>query len=94
MRLYHSEQVALTPMDVEAIRALRACRFLPGSFAKGLARSLYALVDAGAACISVRQKYWLWELCYRYRRQIAGDVRNEAQRRHEPPKDFRQPLLW
>ena len=88
------DKVPLSPLDIAAIEQLHRCRFFPGSFPKRFARSLFAQADAGNLLVSRKQLYWLWELCFRFRRQIGGEVKEEVIRRRTKPKDFRQPTLF
>jgi hypothetical protein len=63
----------MTKAEVRMASALGACRFTPGSFDKGFARSLAEQARATAK-ISARQAELLPQLVQRYRRQIPAEV--------------------
>ncbi len=90
--------LSLTDLDRAAAFQLADCTFRPGSFEKRFARDIASLVALGRAVLTPRQLYYLWKLCYRFRRQLTGPVRAEAERRHAPPpavaKGFKQPTLF
>jgi hypothetical protein len=63
------ELVKMSERDCEAVAALNACVFLPGSYNKRFAGSM-ASAAASTKVITKKQRLNLWRLVYRYRRQI------------------------
>jgi hypothetical protein len=67
--------VPLTDLDRAAVTALWGCRFLPGSFTKRFARTVYARVlslttEGRPVTLSPKQYALLWALCRKFRGQI------------------------
>jgi hypothetical protein len=81
-------RVPLTGLDELAVAGLHACRFVPGTFAKRFARTVYdRIVGLGAEgrviTLSPKQYALLWKLCRQYRRQIRDQrVLAEAEAVH------------
>lgn len=57
-----------TDRDIQAIKALRKCTFLPGSYNKRFVRSLYSMALTQEPMTN-NQLVNLWRLVWRYRRQ-------------------------
>lgn len=62
----------MSPIEVKACQALAACTFLPGTPHKRFARDMGEQARAEQPLISEGQARWLWQLVYRYRRQISS----------------------
>lgn len=54
----------ITNTELRIIRALKNCRFLPGSFDKKLSN------EFPLKGVSPLQRYWCYKLGYKYRKQI------------------------
>lgn len=54
--------------EVQILKVLKRCSFLPGSFDKKFAREIDILN------ISPLQKWWIYRLGYKYRKQINNDI--------------------
>jgi hypothetical protein len=65
MQFWKLTAVKATETELELLAALRACRFQPGSFDKKLPRE----IDPND--ISPRQRWYLYKLGYKYRKQIG-----------------------
>lgn len=61
---------AMDEMDKRAACALGCCTFLPGAPAKGFAQEMAAKARHCEPTITEKQRAWLWQLVYTYRRQI------------------------
>lgn len=57
-----------TDTEIKIIRLLSACRFLPGSFDKKFSKQI------DIHNISPLQKWWIYKLGYKYRKQIKNDA--------------------
>lgn len=60
----------MTPLDKRAACALGCCTFLPGAPAKGFAQEMAAKARHCEPTITEKQRAWLWQLVFTYRRQI------------------------
>lgn len=80
------ERVPISDRQRRFLRALDACTFLPGSWAKRFVRDLQ-----GAEALTPRQAVALEHLAFRYRRQILG----KAMARHidASPREHRHDLF-
>ncbi len=74
----------MTPLEREATKALGACRYLPGSFAKRWGRTVAKWPDERELTLS--QKHRLWEQCWTFRRQLPPDVARMARMLREISK--------
>lgn len=57
-----------TDTEIKILKRLSRCRFLPGSFDKKFSR------DINTQNISPLQKWWIYKLGYKYRKQIGNDA--------------------
>jgi len=94
MRTITPAKVSLSSIDIAAVHQLRGCRLRPGSWPKRFARTIAEQVDAGNCLVTMKQLYWLWKLCYTFRRQIHGETLEEAIRRHTKPRAWVQGMLF
>jgi hypothetical protein len=61
--------------------------YLPGSFDKRFGRNMAALAEAEEYALSERQRWLLWRMVWRYRRQIGSQLLiAEALRRADDPE--------
>lgn len=63
----------MEPIEINAAVLLGSARFSPGSFHKRFARQLAAQARTDNPTITQKQAALLWELCWRYRKQITGE---------------------
>ncbi len=54
--------------EIEILKKLAGCSYLPGSFDKKFPREI------DVKNISPLQKYWIYKLGYKYRKQIKNDI--------------------
>lgn len=66
------EYLPMTEAEKEACRALEKCTYFPSSFEKRFARSMANQVKQEIPQMTARQRNWLWQQVYRYRRQIKN----------------------
>lgn len=59
----------MEPRHYEAIKMLKCCRFLPGSWDKRFVNDMSYLSEY--AMLTAKQEEWTEKMLYRYRRQLA-----------------------
>ena len=57
-----------TDTEIKILNRLLSCRYLPGSFDKKFPREI------DTTNVSPLQKYWIYKLGYKYRKQIGNDI--------------------
>jgi hypothetical protein len=75
----------MTDLEKEAATQLGLCRLPPATSTKRLARSMAMQAEMNEPKITDRQAEYLWQFCWKFRRQIASEaVVREAKRRNKP----------
>lgn len=81
--ILRTRRIPMEDSDTLAADRLYGCTFLPGSWDKKFARTLFDLSLKPNGC-TPKQYLWLWVLCHRYRRQINHwGVKDEAAKRYD-----------
>lgn len=68
----------MSELEKRLARALAACTFLPGTKVKRFARQMAAMADMENRGISDKQKMFLCEAVYTFRRQIDARLVTKA----------------
>ena len=89
---YDGIRIKMGDRDREAIKALQAVTFVPGTNPKRFVAQMAALATDPKAMWTPKQYHYLWDLVYHFRKQIHDDgLIAEGEREHNSPMRYGTP---